>query len=117
MDHVGTIVEVRGPVVEIECPQLPPIHRALFSRLGKETFVFEVFLHSDEQHARAITLNKTGGISRGLAVYDSGGPLSVPVSPECLGRMLNVLGAPLRWWRTASCCRKMGFIGKPASSK
>src|SRR5690606_12112420 len=44
---------------------------------------------------RAITLHRTAGLRRGMAVYDSEGALRVPVSPKCLGRLLNVFGAPL----------------------
>lgn len=93
--EIGFIEEVRGAVVDICCPQLPPIHQAVFSEVDGESFIFEVFLHLDEHSVRAIALHKIAGLRRGLPVYDCGGPLSVPVSPDCLGRVLNVFGEPL----------------------
>ena len=92
---IGTIVEVRGPVVDIACPRLPPLHQALCTHGNQQTFIFEVHQHLDSAHVRAITLHSTSGLRRGMTVYDTGAPLQVPVSPECLGRLLDVFGAPL----------------------
>ncbi|MBS4098512.1 MAG: F0F1 ATP synthase subunit beta [Sulfuricella sp.] len=93
--QIGLIAEVRGPVVDIVCDTLPPLHRALFSAIDHETYVFEVYMHLDEHKVRAITLHRTAGLTRGMAVYDSAAPLQVPVTPDCLGRLLNVFGEPL----------------------
>jgi F-type H+-transporting ATPase subunit beta len=57
--------------------------------------MFEVYQHLDEQHVRAITLHRTAGLQRGMSVFDTGAPLQVPVSPDCLGRLFNVFGQPL----------------------
>jgi len=57
--------------------------------------MFEVHQHLDKGHVRAITLHRTTGLRRGVAVFDTGAPLRVPVSPECLGRLLNIFGEPL----------------------
>jgi F-type H+-transporting ATPase subunit beta len=92
---VGHITEVYGPVVDIACRALPPLHRALYAAIDSERYVFEVHQHLDPTRLRAITLHRTAGLRRGMAVYDSEGALRVPVSPECLGRLLNVFGAPL----------------------
>ena len=92
---IGFITEVHGPVVVIACDILPPLHQALFANLNSETYYFEVHQHLDEHHIRAITLHRSAGLYRGLKVYDSGAPLHVPVSPECLGRLLNIFGEPL----------------------
>jgi F-type H+-transporting ATPase subunit beta len=92
---IGTIAQVHGPVVDIVCVVLPPLHEALISRLDHETYVFEVHQHLDETHVRAITLHRTAGLRRGMAVFDTGSSLHVVVSPECLGRLLNVFGEPL----------------------
>lgn len=92
---IGTIAEVHGPVVDIRCRDLPPLHRALRASLDHETYVFEVHQHLDRHHVRAITLHRTAGLRRGMRVYDSGGPLKVPVAPDCLGRLLNLFGEPL----------------------
>jgi len=93
--QVGTIARVHGPVVDIACEALPPLHRALYSRLDRETYTFEVHQHLDETHARAITLHRTAGLRRGAPVFDSGSSLRVPVAPEGLGRLLNGFGEPL----------------------
>jgi F-type H+-transporting ATPase subunit beta len=92
---IGHILEVQGPVVVITCDRLPPLRRALFARFDHEHYVFEVHQHLDEQRLRAITLHRTSGLQRGMPIFDSGGSLRVPVAPACLGRLVNVFGAPL----------------------
>ena len=92
---VGTITEVHGPVVVIACRPLPILRQALYADLDHETYWFEVHQHLDEQHVRAITLHRSAGLRRGMPVYDTGAPLHVPVSPDCLGRLLNFFGEPL----------------------
>jgi F-type H+-transporting ATPase subunit beta len=94
-DPIGAIDEVRGPVVDIACRRLPPLREALRSTADGESYVFEVHQHLDATHVRAISLHGTEGLRRGLPVYDTNGPLEVPVAPECLGRLLDVFGAPL----------------------
>ncbi|MDD5286086.1 MAG: F0F1 ATP synthase subunit beta, partial [Desulfuromonadaceae bacterium] len=86
-EAVGTIVEVHGPVVLIRCAPLPPLRQALVTRDKAPTYTFEVYQHFDREHIRAITLENPAGLRRGMRVYDSGAPLSVPVSPACLGRL------------------------------
>lgn len=92
---IGRITKVYGPVVDIACEALPPLHQALYALIDHERFVFEVHQHIDKHHVRAVTLHQTAGLSRGMPVYDSGAVLSVPVAAECLGRLLNVFGEPL----------------------
>lgn len=92
---IGTIAEVHGPVAIIACEKLPPLNRALIAYYDHDSCLFEVNQHLDEQHLSAITLHQTAGLHRGMAVYDTGAPLHVPVSPECLGRVLNIFGEPL----------------------
>lgn len=92
---IGVIAEVHGPVVVIACNILPPLRQGLFTSLNSDTYLFEVHQHLDEHHLRAITLHRTSGLHRGMNVYDTGAPLHVPVSPDCLGRLLNVFGEPL----------------------
>ncbi|HEY7221060.1 MAG TPA: F0F1 ATP synthase subunit beta [Candidatus Binatia bacterium] len=92
---IGTIAQVHGPVVDIDCAVLPPLHQALASRLDHEMYTFEVHQHLDETHVRAITLHRTAGLRRGMAVFDTGSSLHVPVAPECLGRLVNLFGEPL----------------------
>jgi F-type H+/Na+-transporting ATPase subunit beta len=92
---IGVIEEVHGPVVDIACERLPPLHQALFADLEHERFTFEVHRHMDARRVRAITLHRTSGLKRGQPVFDSGGPLQVPVAPDCLGRLVDLFGAPL----------------------
>jgi F-type H+-transporting ATPase subunit beta len=92
---IGVIAEVHGPVVVIDCDELPPLRRSLSARIDGDTCLFEVHQHLDERHVRAITLHRSSGLHRGMRVYDTGAPLHVPVTRECLGRLLNAFGAPL----------------------
>lgn len=92
---VGTIAEVHGPVVLIDCSRLPPLRQALFAVFAHTRYLSEVHQHIDERHVRAITLHGTAGLYRGMQIYDSGAPLHVPVSRQCLGRLLNIFGEPL----------------------
>lgn len=92
---VGIIAEVHGPVVVIVCKKLPPLHQALLALCDHEVYLFEVHQHIDEQHVRAITLHRTAGLHRGMAIYDTGAPLHIPITPSCLGRLLNTFGEPL----------------------
>ncbi|NTV49567.1 MAG: F0F1 ATP synthase subunit beta [Geobacteraceae bacterium] len=94
-EPIGTIVEVHGPVVLIRCEPLPPLRQALVTRDGSLNYTFEVYQHIDREHIRAITLENPAGLRRGIRVYDCGTPLSIPVSPSCLGRLLDAFGAPL----------------------
>jgi F-type H+/Na+-transporting ATPase subunit beta len=93
--RVGTIARVHGPVVDIACEVLPPLHQALFTGFDDEIYTFEVHQHLDETHARAITLHRTAGLRRGTPVFDTGSSLRVPVDSECLSRLLNIFGEPL----------------------
>ena len=86
---------MHGPVVVIACDQLPPIRQALTASNGRESYLFEVHQHLDKQHIRAVTLHRPSGLYRGLQVFDTGAPLNIPVSPDCLGRVLNMFGEPL----------------------
>ncbi len=92
---IGTISEVHGPVVEVNCCRLPPLRQALSAHIDGEIYMFEVHQHIDQHHIRAITLHETSGLYRGMPVYDSGASLHVPVTPECLGRLVNIFGEPL----------------------
>jgi F-type H+-transporting ATPase subunit beta len=92
---IGTIVEIHGPATIIGCRRLPPLHRALSASFDGERYLFEVHQHLDERHVRAITLHRTAGLRRGMTVYDTGAPLHIPVSADCLGRLLNIFGEPL----------------------
>ena len=92
---IGVIIEVYSPVSVIACDTLPPLRQALCAHLNHETYLFEVHQHLDERYVRAITLHRSAGLHRDMTVYDTGAPLHVPVTPDCLGRLLNIFGEPL----------------------
>ena len=92
---IGHVVEIHGPVVDIACEKLPPLHRALTVSIDSENAVLEVLHHLDPHQVRAIALSRTAGLKRGTPVLDSGAPLRVPVSAACLGRLLDAFGQPL----------------------
>ncbi|MEW6312485.1 MAG: F0F1 ATP synthase subunit beta [Pseudomonadota bacterium] len=114
-DAIGVIEEVHGPVVDIDCRRLPPLHQALYCTLDREHYTFEVYRHLDEHRVRAIALHRTGGLRRGMAVHDSGGPLRVPVSPACLSRLLDVAGAPLDGGAPLPSGETRNIIARPAA--
>lgn len=92
---IGVITEIHGPVTVIDCDVLPPLHQALCTNVDNETYLFEVHQHLDKHHIRAIILHKNSSLHRGATVYDTGASLHVPVTPDCLGRLLNIFGEPL----------------------
>lgn len=92
---IGTISEIHGPVVEVSCSRLPPLRQALTAEVDGEMYMFEVHQHIDQHHIRAITLHETSGLNRGMLVYDNGASLHIPVTPDCLGRLVNIFGEPL----------------------
>ncbi|MDD2462620.1 MAG: F0F1 ATP synthase subunit beta [Desulfobulbus sp.] len=92
---VGTIEAIHGPVVDIRTRYLPPLNQALAVADHGDPIELEVYQHLGPQRIRTIALHSTAGLSRGMSVFDTGAPLHVPVSPQCLGRMLNMFGEPL----------------------
>jgi F-type H+-transporting ATPase subunit beta len=93
---IGVVEQVSGPVVDVRChAELPALHDALRLSLDGATVLLEVHRHLDARRLRAVALHGTAGLRRGTPVFDTGAPLSVPVTRECLGRVLDVLGAPL----------------------
>jgi F-type H+-transporting ATPase subunit beta len=93
--RTGVITEIHGPAVVSAWETLPPLRQALRASLDHESYVFEVHQHLDERRVRAITLHRSAGLRRGMTIVDTGAPLPVRVSPDCLGRLLNIFGEPL----------------------
>ena len=101
----GKIVQVIGPVVDVEFEpgQLPGIYNALLVEgvENKDIFSYsqkltlEVAQHLGESQVRTIAMAATDGLRRGMTVNDTGAPISIPVGPETLGRILNVVGEPV----------------------
>ena len=94
----GRIVQIIGTVIDVEFPpdQLPPIYNALRIDRGDGTdLVVEVQQHVGNNWVRALAMDSTDGLTRGMAVTDTGAAIAVPVGEEALGRMFNVLGDPI----------------------
>ncbi|MXX19544.1 MAG: F0F1 ATP synthase subunit beta [Dehalococcoidia bacterium] len=94
----GRIVQIIGTVIDIEFPpdQLPAIYNALRIDRGDGTdLIVEVQQHVGNNWVRALAMDSTDGLTRGMAVVDTGQAIAVPVGEEALGRMFNVLGNPI----------------------
>jgi F-type H+-transporting ATPase subunit beta len=91
---VGRVIAITGPVVDVEFPagQLPAIFNAVRIGTTAEPVVCEVQQHLGNNWVRAVAMSTTDGLARGTEAHDLGGPISVPVGPETLGRVFNVLG-------------------------
>ena len=99
---VGRVVQVIGPVVDVEFDggHLPPIYNALRIKSEGEganaiDVIVEVEQHLGESRVRTVAMKPTDGMQRGMQVVDTGAPISMPVGPQTLGRVLNVLGEPV----------------------
>ena len=95
----GKIIQIIGPVVDIEFDgtHLPKIYNAIriprTSTEGKvEELIVEVQQHLGENRVRSVAMDSTDGLVRGMDVFDTGKPISVPVGPATLGRLINVIG-------------------------
>src|SRR6187551_36823 len=98
--NTGTIVQVLGPVVDVAFPSgLPGINNALTVDYTVQdrpmTLTLEVQQHLGDRWVRTISMSGTEGLKRGFEVKDSGGPISVPVGPGVMGRVLDVTGSPV----------------------
>jgi F-type H+-transporting ATPase subunit beta len=95
-NNVGTISQVIGAVVDVKFDgDLPNILNALNAQNQGKTLVLEVAQHLGENTVRTIAMDATEGLVRGAEVVDTGGPIMMPVGPETLGRILNVVGEPV----------------------
>jgi F-type H+-transporting ATPase subunit beta len=100
---VGTVVQIAGPAIDCQFPegQIPEVHTAI--RITSEGFdvpepidiICETQQHIGEGRVRTIAMQPTEGLVRGMKAISLGGPISVPVGPQTLGRVLNVLGQPV----------------------
>ena len=97
----GKIVQVIGPVVDVEFPEgLPSIYNAVtvdfdVPGLGKTKLTLEVQQHLGDNWARTVAMSSTEGLKRGLEVTDTGAPISMPVGPGVMGRVFDVTGNPV----------------------
>ncbi|MDH5409747.1 MAG: F0F1 ATP synthase subunit beta [Alphaproteobacteria bacterium] len=93
---VGSVSQVMGAVVDVRFEgDLPAILNALQCQNQGQNLVLEVAQHLGESVVRTVAMDSTEGLVRGQEVTDTGGPISVPVGPETLGRIMNVIGEPV----------------------
>ena len=93
---VGKITQVLGAVIDVQFEgDLPAILNALYTDNHGNRLVLEVAQHLGEKTTRCIAMDSTDGLVRGGEVIDTGAPISVPVGPETLGRIINVIGEPI----------------------
>jgi F-type H+/Na+-transporting ATPase subunit beta len=102
-ENIGKVIQVSGPAVDVQFEEatMPPIYQAL--RVTSDGFqvptpidvVLEVQQHLGEGRVRTVAMEATDGMVRGMKVIDLGGPISVPVGKETLGRVINVIGQPV----------------------
>jgi F-type H+-transporting ATPase subunit beta len=119
--HTGKVVQVIGPAVDVEFADghLPDIYNALrvVSPQGAADpidVVVEVEQHLGEGRVRTIAMKPTDGMQRGMDAIDTGGPISVPVGPQTLGRVMNVLGEPVDFTTTPIASQERWPIHRPA---
>ena len=102
-ENIGHVIQIAGPAVDVQFAEgsLPPIYEAL--RVTSEGFnvpvpinvILEVEQHLGEGRVRCVAMEPTEGMVRGMKAIDLGGPISVPVGRETLGRVMNVIGQPV----------------------
>ncbi len=114
----GTISQVIGAVVDCkfdDTDTMPPIYSALTVVIDDKPLTLEVQQHLEQGLVRAVAMGSTDGLQRGSLVTDTGRPIEVPVGPETLGRMFNVLGEPIDGMPTVTPKKKYS-IHRPAPS-
>ena len=97
MENKGTLIQIIGPVVDVKFPgDLPKIYNAIKIELEEgKILVAEVQQHLGNNVVRAVAMDGTDGLQRGMKVTDTGAAITIPVGRAVLGRILNVLGEPI----------------------
>jgi F-type H+/Na+-transporting ATPase subunit beta len=95
--NIGKVVQVIGPVIDIKfsTDNLPNIYNAVEINMGDKVLTAEIEQHIGDDIVRAISMEGTDGLKRGMEAVDTGEPITVPVGNAVLGRLLNVLGQPI----------------------
>jgi len=102
-ERIGHVIQISGPAVDVQFPAgaMPPIYQALkvvsdgFTVPNPIGVILEVQQHLGEGRVRCVAMEATEGMVRGMKAIDQGGPISVPVGHGTLGRVMNVIGAPV----------------------
>ena len=112
----GIVTQVIGPIVDVEfAHDLPEIHQALELERAGSRLVLEVQQHLSRKVVRTVAMTTTDGVRRGDKVKNTGGPITMPVGLESLGRMYNVIGEPIDG-KGAVTAKKHMPIHRPAPS-
>ncbi len=95
--HIGKVVQIIGPVIDIkfDSDSLPNIYNSIEIQMDDRVVVAEVEQHIGDDIVRAVAMESTEGLRRGLEAFDTGSPITVPVGNVVLGRLFNVLGKPM----------------------
>ncbi|MBZ9633006.1 F0F1 ATP synthase subunit beta [Clostridium sp. FP1] len=95
--HIGKVVQIVGPVIDIkfDSDSLPNIYNSIEIQMEDRVVVAEVEQHIGDDIIRAVAMESTEGLRRGLEALDTGNPITVPVGNVVLGRLFNVLGRPM----------------------
>ena len=117
--NVGKVVQIIGPVIDVEFEgDLPAIYNALHVKTSASgvdiDIIAEVAQHLGESRVRAVAMKPTDGMQRGVEAVDLGEPITVPVGPETLGRVLNVLGEPVDFPDEPVATKERWPIHRPA---
>ena len=96
-ENVGKVIQIIGPVLDIrfDAKHLPNLLNAIHIEKDGKIVVAEVAQHIGDDPVRCISMSSTDGLTRGLNATDTGGPITVPVGDETLGRIFNLLGEPV----------------------
>jgi F-type H+-transporting ATPase subunit beta len=102
-ENIGKVIQISGPAVDVQFEEatMPPIYQALrvvsdgFTVPAPISVILEVQQHLGEGRVRTVAMEPTDGMVRGMKAIDLGGPISMPVGKETLGRVLNVIGNPV----------------------
>src|SRR5246500_2159172 len=103
MENIGHVIQITGPAVDVQFTEavMPPIYQALrvvsdgFNVPAPVNVILEVQQHLGEGRVRCIAMEATEGMVRGMNAIDLGGPITVPVGRQTLGRVINVIGEPV----------------------
>jgi F-type H+/Na+-transporting ATPase subunit beta len=101
--NIGKVIQISGPAVDVQFEEktMPPIYQALkvvsdgFNVPTPINVILEVEQHLGEGRVRCVAMEATDGMVRGMQAIDQGGPITVPVGRETLGRVMNVIGEPV----------------------
>ena len=118
-ENFGKVIQVSGPAVDVQFAEatMPPIYQAL--RVVSDGFtvptpinvILEVQQHLGEGRVRTVAMQGTEGMVRGMKAIDPGGPITMPVGKETLGRVINVIGEPVDELAPSARRRACRFTG------